>query len=259
MDERRRYPREGCLITAHVRMGKRIFEGTIIDICEDGCFVASTAPFDEDSPLQIRFRHPRTNQIVKARTVVARRVNPKDGRIGLGLKLIDTLEMLGQSTGLTASSSGAWSRPELATQSGTWSTYAQDRRAQAEKKGRGELWSPEAGDRRGLHTEDTDRTEAGRIRTRLQVAGTHPTMALLLDVSESGFCTTTTPCPPIGKLLKIEFTHQEAAISVTAKAIWRSNDGGPRRFGATILKFGGHDDREGWHAMLATLRHRRIV
>ncbi|MCO4772275.1 MAG: PilZ domain-containing protein [Deltaproteobacteria bacterium] len=254
MEERRRYPREGCLITAHVRSGKRIYEGTIVNICEDGCFVQTTAPLDDDATLQLRFRHPRTDATVKARAVVARRVKPGQGSMGLGLKLIDTLGMLEPgSRGVEESPSGTWSRQELLSRSGTWAAYdAGDRH---DTGGRTGTLHQAIGDRRGVHTEDTGRTDAGRRRVRIQVAGGSPSMALLFNMSERGFSAGSERAPIVGKLLRLDLEWEGRTASCTAKTIWRSDvPGGLRTFGATVVQFSGHGSVVTWQDLLASLR-----
>ncbi len=250
MEERRRFPREGCLISGHVRSGKRIYEGTITDLCEDGCFVATPAVFDEDAAIQLRFRHPRTEQVVKARAVVARRVGPGAGRLGRGLRRVATQAKRAPHPRAIPSTSGTWSRPELLSRSGTWQAYDAGHTDQI-----GALTGEEIGDRRGVGTPDTDRTDGQKRRLSVHIAGSPPCMGLLVNASEAGFCAAAERCPPVGNLLSIQLTHRGRPIEVTAKAIWRSDAaGGLRSFGAKILKFSGARDREGWRALLQSLR-----
>ncbi len=252
MQERRKYPREGCLISGHVRAGARIYECTLVDICEDGCFAVTPAPFDSESMIQVRFRHPRSNELVKARAVVARRIRPGEGRMGLGLRLVDTLGSLEPASGAQSSSSGTWSRPELATRSGTWSRYDLGQGV-ASLTGEHEIASDI--ERRGKRTDDTSRTDAGRVRVQLQIGGGGRAMALLINMSEGGFCAASEHPPPEGKLMRLETRYRNQLIAVTSKVVWRSDTAaGLRTFGARILQFGDSGSKESWAHMLASLR-----
>jgi len=256
MEERRQYPRMTCLISAHVRKGTKIYEGTVTNLCEDGCFVISSAPFDEDAPIQLRFRHPRTDTVVKSRAVVQRRVKPGEGRMGLGLTLVDTLSALEPSAGATVSSSGTWSRPELATRSGTWATFdAGGSTDRITSTGPSDTTHQKIVDRRGMSTEDTARTDAGRRRVKIELSGGAPVMGLLDNISEGGFSASAEPCPPLGKLFRMSFSYDGRNVELAAKVTWRADaQGGLRGFGAIILKFAGKQDHLAWNDLLEDLR-----
>jgi hypothetical protein len=260
--DRRRYSREACLISAHVRLGKRIYEGTILNVCEDGAFVVTGAPFDEDSAIQLRFRHPRTDGTVKARAVVCRRVRPGSGQPGLGLKLIDDLSSLEESGGAVSSKSGTWSRPEAVSHSGVWS------RADLER----EVTAPGAtptGDDISSSVQDGGRARAPRlpslrVRVRLQTAGAPPGTGVVLDAAEGGFSIATDRPPRVGKLVRIDMdSHlgvRSPSLEVTGKVTWRRDepglDGSPRAFGIQILHFSGSQHRVRYEQYLAFLRQR---
>jgi len=252
MEERRKYPREGCLISGHVRSGKRIYECTLVDICEDGCFAVTQAPFDPETLIQVRFRHPRSDELVKARAVVARRIRPGEGRVGVGLRLVDTLSSLEPAAGAAPSTSGTWSRPELVTRSGTWRTFDLENKV-TDLTGEHETISDE--ERRGAANDDTGRADAGRMRVQLQIGGGGRAMALLMNMSEGGFCAASEHPPPEGKLMRLELRYRNQPVTVTAKVVWRSDRaGGLRTFGARILQFGDTRSKESWAGLLRSLR-----
>ncbi len=260
--DRRRYPREPCLISAHVRHGKRIYEGTILNVCEDGAFVVTGAPFEEDSAVQVRFRHPRTDRTVKARAVVCRRIRPGEGRPGLGLELIDDLSSLEEEGGAISSKSGTWSRPEALSHSGVWNRAALERKATAS----GAI--PTVEDiSSSVDTQQRPRAPrlpSLRVRVRLQTAGAAPGTGVVLDAAEGGFSIATDRPPRVGKLVRIEVdSHlgvRSPPLEVTGKVTWRrdepSLDGSPRAFGIQILHFSGSEHRQRYDQYLAFLRQR---
>jgi len=260
--DQRRYARESCLISAHVRLGKRIYEGTILNVCEDGAFVVTGAPFEEDSSVQLRFRHPRTDETVKARAVVCRRIRPGEGRPGLGLKLIDDLSSLEESGGAVSSRSGTWSRPEAVSHSGVWS------RADLERKVTASGAIPTVEDISSSFDTD-ERPRAPRlsslwVRVRLQTAGDAPGTGVVLDAAEGGFSVATDRPPRVGKLVRIEVdSHlgvRSPPMEVTGKVTWRRDepglDGTPRAFGVQILHFSGSEHRVRYEQYLAFLEQR---
>lgn len=263
--DRRRYPREPCLISAHVRLGKRIHEGTILNICEDGALVLTGAPFEEDSSVQLRFRHPRTDATVKARAVVSRRVRPGGGRPALGLKLIDELCSLEEGAGAVNSHSGTWSRPEAASQSGTWSRLDMEIAETASDS------MPTVEDIStsfdGIERRKPDRHPSPRIRVRLQTAGDPPGTGVVLNAADGGFSVATDRPPRIGKLVRVEVDSFEGLrappFEVTGKVIWRRSepglDGEPRAFGVQILHFSGAEHRLRYHKFLEHLELREAA
>ena len=255
MDNRRRHPRQQSLISAHVRYGKRIYEGTIVDISEDGCFVATAAPIERDTAIQLRFRHPRTEEMVKSRAVVARRVRPGAGRLGLGLRLIDTLGRLEPAAGSPhASTSGTRPHPGFDSRVGT---RAASGAGSARRPGGGQKRrQAKVGDRRGAANEDTDRVDAGRRRVRIQQAGGVPTMGVLLNMSERGFSAASERAPPVGKPFRLEIDLEDSRkITMAAKCTWRSDvPGGLRSFGGALLQFSTHEAAVAWADLLTALR-----
>ncbi len=252
MDDRRRHPRRQSLISAHVRYGTRIYEGTIVDISKDGCFVATPAPVERENAIQLRFKHPQTKEMVKIRAVVARRVRPGSGRLGLGLKLIDTQGRLEHANrNLQASTSSTRSRPGFVSRAGTPGAYggSHPRRPTGEV----EPVHSEVGDRRDAAT---DRVDAGRRRIRIQQAGGVATMGFLLNMSERGFSAASERAPPVGKLFRLELDHEDNRnTTMAAKCTWRAEaPGGLRSFGGTLLQFSSHEAAEAWADLLASLR-----
>ena len=261
--DRRRYAREACLISAHVRLGKRIYEGTILNLCENGAFVATGAPFEEDASIQLRFRHPRTDATVKARAVVARRIRPGAGQTGLGLRLVDDLSSLEEAAGAVASHSGTWSRPEAASQSGTWSRVDMELAAATSSGG-----IPTVQDIStsfdGIERRNPPRVISPRLRVRLRAGGELPATGVMIDAAEGGCSVATDRPPKVGKLVRVELDNHEGvrapAIELTGKVIWRREatglDGSPKAFGLQILHFAGSDHRIRYQGYMSWLKER---
>ncbi len=260
--DRRRYMREACLISAHVRHGKRIYEGTVLNVCEDGAFVVTGAPFDEDASVQLRFRHPRTDATVKARAVVCRRVRPGQGQTGLGLRLLDELTSLEAHAGAVPSHSGTWSRPDAASQSGTWRRV--DMEIASDTSGSfpsvEDISEPFAGpERRG-----PARHPAPQVRVRVQAAGELAITGAVQDAAEGGFSVATDRPPRVGKLVRVELDSHEggrgAGVELTGRVIWIREetglDGSPRAFGVQILHFGGSQHRLRYGEFLVFIKRR---
>lgn len=256
--ERRRHPRESTLISCHVRAGKQIYEGTVMNLCEDGAFVATPAPLADETAIQLRFRHPRSHETVKARAVVAWRVRPGEGSLGIGVRLVDSLTALEPHSGAVASASGTWARPDLTGVSGIWSTVPHPRDHHTPNIHSGEFAPVGDGDlseRRGLSTPDTGRAQAGRRRVSITQPGDHPVMALLQNVSEAGFSAACERPPPEGKLFRLEIPDEGEAITLTGRVVWRTNtSGGLRSFGAEIVQYGGSASRARYEALVNRLR-----
>lgn len=266
--DRRRYTREACLISAHVRLGKRIYEGTITNVCEDGAFVATQAPFPEDTSIQLRFRHPRTDATVKARAVVARRIRPGQGQMGLGVRLIDDLSSLEEEAGAVASNSGTWSRPEAVSHSGTWSRVELEK-ASATSSGAIPTVDDISTSFDGVERRKPRRVRSPRLRVRLKAAGELPSTGIVLDAAEGGCSIATDRPPKVGRLVRLELDNhggvREPQIELTGKVIWRREDtavdGSPRAFGVQILHFAGSENRLRYGLFLTFLedRERNII
>ena len=105
--DRRRFAREPCLVTVHLRIGTQIFEGTLVNISEDGAFMAIRRTVQDGTEVQVRFHHPWTDQAVTARAMVMRNVaQPGLGGpdAGIGLALLDTLTDLEENQATTSGS-----------------------------------------------------------------------------------------------------------------------------------------------------------
>ncbi len=95
--ERRSCARDACLISAHVRDGSRLYDGTLLDISEHGTYLAARAPLEPGTEVQLRFRHPRTESIASVPAVVMRRVRPGESggcEPGVGLAFLHSLTRL---------------------------------------------------------------------------------------------------------------------------------------------------------------------
>ena len=263
LGDRRRYMREPCLISAHVRLGKRIYEGTVVNVCEDGAFVATGAPFEEDSTVQLRFRHPRTDATVKARAVVARRIRPGHGPAGLGLRLVDDLTSLEAEAGAVASASGTWSRPEAASQSGTWSRLDLDEQ-QSTSSGGIPTVEDISTSYEGEERRTPDRVRSPRLRVRLKAAGELPSTGMVTDAAEGGLSIATDRPPQVGRLVRLELDNHQGVrapqVELTGEVVWRRAetgfDGSPRAFGVQILHFAGSADRLRYEEFIEFLKER---
>ena len=249
-EDQRRFPRESCLISAHLRLGKRLYEGTLLNVCEDGAFIATPAPLDEDTALELRFRHPRTDETVKARAVVARRIRPGQGRVGIGVKLIDDLSSLESAAGAQASSTGTWSRPELVSDSGSW---GQTQRKKEVISGTVPAVGEPESDRRLAGA----RVAGQRLQARHQAPGELPGSCTVLDLGEGGSTLASDRLPKVGRLVRIDLdSHlggRAPGVSLTGRVTWRREEGSPS-FGLQILHFGGSEHRIRFAELLAWAR-----
>ncbi len=241
-DDRRRFAREQCLSSGHVRAGSQIYEGTLVNISEEGAYVATRAPVAAGDAVQLRFRHPWNDETVTARAVVMRRVHPGETtgpRVGVALAMLDSLSDLKESPSLV-SSSGSFppdAFPELKALRDRARAAARAQVAEQLSGPHRAVPGPQAAPGRGLSAVFTG-------------TGRPPTRGALRSLGATGFAISTDDPPNKDRLVRIEINDPDPTLQpmrIAGKVTWSSasegGDGG-RGFGIRILHFLSSHDEE---------------
>lgn len=260
--DRREFAREGWLISAHLRVGTRIHEGTLINISEKGAFCATRSLVEAGAAVQVRFRHPWTDDAVTAAGVIMRRSTGGDGlgpQAGVAIALLESL------SGLEDSDANVSLSDSLVP--GTISTLRQLReRAVTDEAGRsGDHATVTSGPHdiiSGSHPLPAA-NEDGRITCTFEATGRPTTVAELRDVDAAGFTVLTPDPPDTGRLVRIEVDPPSSATHPTrmaGKVSWSSSsDASPQAegFGVQILHFLSSADERRFHELLLVVHARR--
>lgn len=259
--DRRQFAREGCLISAHLRVGTRIYEGTLVNISENGAFCATHSSVEAGAAVQIRFRHPWNDEAVTAAGVVMRRSQTGDGlgpQSGVALALLDSLSDLEDSNANVSLSDslvpGAMS-----------AMRALRSRAVTDEAGRSgghpTITSGEYDTASGRHPQLA--RAVGAVTCTFEATGRATTTGEVKGLTSSGFTVLTTDPPDAGRLVRIEIDPAVADTHPTrmaGKVLWSSaTDANPRAvgFGVQILHFLSSADERRFGELLAAVEARR--
>ncbi len=276
--DRRRFAREPCLISAWLRLGAKIYEGTLVNISNNGGYLATRRPVQEGTKVQVRFRHPWTDETVTARAVVMRRIasGARGGpEAGLGLALLDTLSDLEEEPDLT---SGTFPKPEpvQTERLQAQALAAAKAKAAAEAKARAEAQIRAAEALRAastpgsrIPTATTKRPQqmrAARFATpALKVlffsSGRRDSMGTLSDISHSGLQVRCSDPPDKDRLVRLELVEGSGRpnLRIAGKVTWANplpTDERPMGFGVRILHFLSAADEQRFGELLQELQIR---
>ena len=224
-------------------MGSQIYEGTLVNICEEGSFVATRAAVAAGDAVQLRFRHPWSDETVTARAVVMRRVHAGETtgpRVGLALALLDSLTALEESPAL-ATSSGSFppdAFPEL---------KALRERARAAASSVHHLGAPGPA------------SQATGVPAVFTGTGRPPTACDLSNLTATGFAINTDHPPDKDRLVRVEINTADPTqqpLRIAGKVTWSSAGGkAPSEgFGIRILHFLSSHDEERYRHLVEGLK-----
>ncbi len=260
--DRRKFVREGCLISAHLRVGTRIYEGTLVNISEQGAFFATRLPVETGSAVQIRFRHPWTDEAVTAAGVVMRRSQGGDGlgpQNGVALALLDSLSDL-EDTDANVSLSDSLVPGSMSTLRKLRSRARTD---EARRSGSHPTIEVESGPHpipSGLSPRPPIRT--GARTCTFEGTGRSPTAGDLQSLSSGGFAVLTADPPDRGRLVRVEIDPPDSntfPTRIAGKVTWSSatdTDARAEGFGIHILHFLSSADERRYQDILLSERLR---
>ncbi len=251
-DDRRRFAREQCLISGHVRAGSQIYDGTLVNIGEEGAYVATRAPVAAGDAVQLRFRHPWSDETVTARAVVMRRVHPGETsgpRVGVALALLDSLSDLEEEPALV-SSSGSFPPDAFPELKALRERARNAARAQSIRR----LSSP------GSAVPRPRAAASPGLNAVFTGTGRPPTRGGLRNLSATGFAISTDDPPSKDRLVRIEINDPDPTLQplrIAGKVTWSSASGavdGGDGFGIRILHFLSSHDEERYRDLVHALK-----
>jgi len=265
--DRRRFAREPCLVTVHLRIGTQIFEGTLVNISEDGAFMAIRRTVQDGTEVQVRFRHPWTDQAVTARAMVMRNVaQPGLGGpdAGIGLALLDTLTDLEENQATTSGSFPqlqkeqvemlrAKARERAALQS---SRFTPDRPIPIPRQ------APAPADSSKPARPARHATPA--LQVLFHASGRRNSYGTLGDISAGGLQVLCDAPPEQGRLVRLEIVEGSGQpnLRIAGRVTWANEDAEgerPRGFGVRILHFLSAADERRFASFLIELKERARV
>jgi hypothetical protein len=243
--DRRKFARETCLLSAWLRDGSRLQEGTILNIAEDGAYLATRAFAEVGQTLQLRFRHPWSEDQVTARVQVVRRVahgSSGGPQQGLALQLLDTLSHLEESPSSASGPNPALqSSPDLRRDAAEAFSFAAARSSRP------------PGPKR------PPRILTPGLRVSYAAGGKQEGSGTLVNANRGGLAIACPLPPGAGRLVRLELEAEAGAppLRLAAKIVWASAepDGGrPAGFGVSILHFLSHGHEKRFEAFLQRLQ-----
>lgn len=248
------------MLSAHLRVGTKIYEGTLLNISENGAFCATRAPVDPGSAVQVRFRHPWTDEAVTAAGVVMRRSRGGDGlgpQAGVALGLLDSLSDLedGEANVSLSDSLVPGSMNTLKT------LRKRAIESEAERSGSHAVVSS---DRVATISGEHSRPHSppGSMTCIFEGTGYPPTAGDLRNVSSNGFAVLTSVPPAKGRLVRIEIappTSADRPTRIAGKVTWSSAtdaDAKAEGFGIHILHFLSSADEKRYRALVGRAQTR---
>ncbi len=265
--DRRRFMREPCLISAYLRVGSRIHEGTLVNISNNGGYFASKRPVEPGSRVQLRFRHPWTEETVTARGIVMRSIGAgsREGpQPGLGIALLDSLSDLEDEPDPT---SGTFSVPvaqevERLTAQARARTAARLKAASrpGSKVGIPAVSGTGSHPKVKAHQMRQARYKTDRLTVNFYGAGRRDSVGLLSDISVGGLHVLTRDPPEMNRLVRLEILDEgRPSLKIAGKVTWSEPEDTPERkagFGIRILHFLSADDEKRWDGFLEAMRAR---
>ena len=262
--DRRKFAREPCLLTVHLRVGTHIYEGTLVNISENGAYLALRRTVQEGTEVQVRFRHPWTDRAVTGRAIVMRNV-PSAGsggpEAGLGLALLDTLTDLEDSAAVYSGSFPQVSPHQLEA----LRTKAREAAALRESR-----WTPnrpipaqpsptQAPDD-GKPVRPT-RHPAPELQVIFHASGRRNCMGTLANISAGGLHVACEAPPEEGRLIRLEIVEggRQPNLRIAGRVTWANDDpddARPRGFGIRILHFLSAADERRFASFLIELKER---
>lgn len=257
--DRRRFTREPCLITVHLRIGTRIYEGTLVDISENGAFMATRRPLEAGAQVQVRFRHPRTEQTVTARALVVRSAGSGEAQgreAGLGLHLLDTLTDMEVAV---ATSSGSFPRlppdqVEHLRRAAGIATAARPEGVSTPKQQQ-ERKPAEVTEARST------RHESPPLQVGFQASDRPNGKGTLGNVSSGGLQVICQDPPEVGRLVRLEIVEGlgRGSLRIAGRVVWSSpvaTADRPQGFGVRILHFLSAADERRFAGFLIDVKDR---
>jgi hypothetical protein len=267
--DRRRFAREPCLLTVHLRVGKQIYEGTLVNISENGGFLATRRPVEPGTQVQVRFRHPWTDRSVTARAMVMRQIRPGERggpEAGLGLALLDSLSALEDDVGATTTGSFprlsdeeiAKLRSQAEVMSGAHQTIEPPPRP-SPRPNSGPAPSPASSPdgkpmRQARHASPPH-------KVFFHAAGRRDSIGTLTNISAGGMQVKCSDPPDVGRLVRLEIVEGDgrANLRVAGKITWSNtlpDADRPIGFGVRILHFISATDERRFASFLIEVKQR---
>jgi len=261
--DRREFAREACLISAFVRVGSQIHEGTLTDISNAGSYFATRRAVEPGTRVQLRFRHPWTEETVTARGIVMRAVG--GGRAGLGIALLDSLSDLEEEPDPTSGTFNIVraSEAEKLSAQAQAQVLAAAARLQAAASTPGAhipgAPTPPVGPR--TRNMRPARYGTGALSVTFYGAGRQAATGTLSDVSAGGLQIRTHVPPEMNRLVRLELHEQGVRdpLRIAGKVTWSSaTDTDTRKagFGVRIVHFLSAADERRWDTFLEEQRVR---
>lgn len=260
--DRRRFAREPCLLTVHLRLGTHIYEATLVNISENGAFLAIRRSVQEGTEVQVRFRHPWTDKAVTARAMVMRNVSaPGLGGpdAGLGLALMDTLSDL---DGDVATSSGSFpqipkDQVELLRAKAQQTASLRSARFTPDRPLPVAKARPVAPDNGKPHR--PERHHAPALQIVFHASGRRNSLGTLGDISAGGLQVLCDAPPEPGRLVRLEIVEgpTQPNLRIAGRVTWSHEEpegDRPRGFGVRILHFLSAADERRFASFLIELK-----
>lgn len=262
--DRRKFAREACLISAFVRVGSRIHEGTLTNISNNGSYFSSRRGVEPGTRVQVRFRHPWTEETVTARGIVMRAVTGPQA--GLGIAMLDSLSDLEEepdpTSGTFAIASGS-EADRLAAQARARTAA----RLKAASTPGARVPSPPVATTPSEpkpHQMRPARFGTDSLLVNFYGAGRQDATGTLSDVSTGGLQIKTERPPKLNRLVRLEIQERAGRqpLRIAGKVTWSSTeakDGRPAGFGVRILHFLSAADEQRWDTFLEEQRVRNTT
>ena len=272
--DRRRFAREACLLTVHLRVGTHIYEGTLVNISENGAYMATQRTVAEGTEVQVRFRHPWTDRAVTGRAMVMRNVAPGSAGAsgpGIGLALLDTLSDLEDEETI---SSGSF--PQIPPEQ-VELLRARAREAAPLPGSRPPLGGPRSAPQAPPPPDDGQATGhsasgGGRpprparvlspdLEVLFHASGRRNSMGTLTNISAGGLQVACAMPPDPGRLVRLEIVEGSGQpnLRIAGRVTWSNPDVDseqPRGFGVRILHFLSAADERRFASFLIELKER---
>lgn len=269
--DRRRFAREPCLISAFVRQGAKIYEGTLVNICNNGGYLATRRTIEAGTKVQLRFRHPWTDETVTARAVVMRRVtrgSSEGPEAGLGMALLDSLSDLEEEPDMT---SGTFPRPEpeqaerlqaqaqASAKARAEQLRAAERLRRASQPGARAPAAAQSGPR--AHQMRPARLDTPPLKVFFYSSGRRDSFGTLIDISQQGLQIRCSDPPEKDRLVRLELVESagRSNLRIAGKVTWSNtipSDGKGIGFGVRVLHFLSAADEQRWHQLMKELQIR---
>ena len=259
--DRREFAREACLIRAFVLVGSRIHEGTLTNISNNGIYFSSRRGVEPGTRIQLRFRHPWTEETVTARGIVMRAVSGRQA--GLGIAMRDSLSDLEDEPDPTSGTFSIAQGSEVDRLTSQARARAAARLKAASMPG---ARIPTPASSTTSSESQPHQMRPARFRTEsLTVnfygAGRQDATGTLTDVSTGGLRIKTERPPEQNRLVRLEIQEHDGRqpLRIAGKVTWSSSaDPTDRRtgFGVRILHFLSAADEQRWDQFLEEQRIR---